>query len=165
MLSKCLSSSDLQLLVRGAEVNARRRQHSNVHARFDEPCQRVLIAMQTDSYIQPHRHSLDPKEETLVALLGLFALVTFCDEGRVAEVVRFGSDKFGGGERIALGVTIPPCVWHTVIALQPGSVLLEVKAGPFDPGLAKELANWAPTEQSPESAEFVKALRELVDRA
>jgi len=39
------------------------------------------------------------------------------------------------------------------------SVLFEAKAGPFDPGAAKEFAGWAPEEGSPEAISYLCWLR------
>lgn len=36
--------------------------------------------------------------------------------------------------------------WYTIVALDPGCVLLDVKTGPFDPDQPKELAPWAPKD-------------------
>jgi cupin fold WbuC family metalloprotein len=48
------------------------------------------------------------------------------------------------GERC--GITIPHGVFHTVLALQPGTVMFESKAGPYRPLEPDELAPWAPAE-------------------
>ena len=40
----------------------------------------------------------------------------------------------------------PMDVWHTVLAKQEISILLEVKEGPFVSDEAKELALWAPQD-------------------
>ena len=45
-----------------------------------------------------------------------------------------------------LGVEIPPQAWHTLLALEPGTVLFEVKEGPYDPATDKRFAPWAPPE-------------------
>jgi hypothetical protein len=52
--------------------------------------------------------------------------------------------------------------WHTVIALEPGCVLLEVKAGPFDPNQPKVLAPWAPEEGSDAAGDYLSRLIERV---
>ncbi len=73
-------------------------------------------------------------------------MVTFDDHGVVTKVLRFGFEKHG--DEMAIGAEVSPITWHTVIALEPGCVLLEVKAGPFDPNQPKDLAPWAPEEGS-----------------
>ncbi len=146
-----------------ATRSPRARQHCNIHQSHNDPCQRLFNAIGMDSYIRPHRHSLDPKAECLVAVIGLFALVTFYDDGSAYEVVRFGTEKYGQVEDLSFGVELPPGTWHTVIALVPDSVLLELKAGPFDPKAAKEPAPWAPEEGSSEAAPYTHRLFCLVN--
>ncbi len=43
---------------------------------------------------------------------------------------------------------MPSHIWNTVVALESNSILLEVKAGPFDPFQPKDLAIWALEENS-----------------
>ncbi|WP_090139135.1 WbuC family cupin fold metalloprotein [Limnohabitans sp. DM1] len=158
---KIFSAAQLNALVTQAEVSARLRQHQNIHKAFDEPCQRLFNAIEPGSYIRPHRHASVPRDELLVAIRGLMALVTFDDEGKVQQVVRFGSEKYGPD--LAVGVELAPQTWHTVVALVPGSVLLEVKAGPFDPAQPKNLADWAPDEGSERVTEYMNELQKSVE--
>ena len=150
-------------LIDQATQSPRARQHRNIHTSYDDPCQRFMNAIGMESYIRPHRHSLDPKTETLIALRGLFALVTFNDDGTIQEVMHFGTEKHTGNdtEGLGIGADIPPGVWHTIIALVPGAVMLELKAGPFNPNAAKEPAPWAPEEGTPEGMAFLDGLRKL----
>lgn len=152
-------------LVSDAAKSPRLRQHRNIHTSYEDPCQRFLNAIGVDSYIRPHRHSLDPKAETLVAVRGLFALVTFDDGGGILEIIRFGTEKYGAPTGLNVGVELPPGTWHTIIALEPDSVLLELKAGPFDPNAAKEPAPWAPEEQTPVGRAYLGELRRKLEQA
>ncbi len=141
-----------------ARGSYRLRQHSNLHQSYDEPCQRLLNALEPGTYIPPHRHSLDPKQETLIALRGEMALMLFGDSGKVTDVIRFGA----GDACACRGVDLPPGAWHTVLALSAGSILFEVKAGPFNPAQAKELAPWAPAEDSPQVPGYLACLQAQV---
>lgn len=145
----------LDRLSAAAVASPRRRQHDNLHAEPAEPCQRLFNAIGEDSYIRPHRHHVDPKAETLLAVRGAFALLLFDETGRVVAVERFGAGAGAG----AVAVELPPGAWHTVIALQPRSVLFETKSGPFDPTRAKELAAWAPDEGSAHAPVYLARLR------
>ncbi len=162
MTLKIFSPEYLGSLIEEAAQSSRARQHRNIHENYEDPCQRFLNAIGMDSYIRPHRHGLDPKAETLVAVRGLFALVTFDDGGEVQEIVRFGTELHGGHAGINVGVDLPPGTWHTIIALVSGSVLLELKAGPFDSKAAKEPAFWAPEEGSDEARIFLERIRGIV---
>lgn len=97
----------------------------------------------------------------MVAVRGKFALITFGENGRPDCVLRFGTELYGRDEPLDVGVEISPGTWHTVVALVQGSVLLEVKAGPFDPAAAKELAAWAPEEGSPSASGYLQELRRV----
>jgi len=151
----------LDSLVEEASRSPRLRQHRNIHTSFEDPCQRFMNAIGMDSYIRPHRHKLDPKAETLVAVRGFFALISFDDSGKVVDVIRFGTERHDQFGALAVGVDTAPGVWHTIIALEPGSVLLELKAGPFRPDAAKEPAPWAPEEQTLEGQQYFSELRTL----
>lgn len=133
------------------------RQHLNIHQSYDEFCQRLFNAIDINSYIRPHRHSRDPKTESLFAIKGIFALVIFDEFGKPLDVVKFGTERFGA--HLASGVELSPGTWHTIIALTEEAVLLEIKAGPFDPGAAKELASWAPEEGSSLAQAYLETLR------
>lgn len=145
--------------MRAASRSERTRQHLNIHQSFEEPCQRLLNAICPDSYIRPHRHALDPKTETLFAVRGTFALILFEDSGAPREVIGFGAG--GRDASTNAGVELAPGAWHTVLALTDGAVLLEVKAGPFVATAAKEFAPWAPGENGPGVAEYMRGLRKL----
>jgi cupin fold WbuC family metalloprotein len=136
------------------------RQNLNIHKNYDDVCQRLFNAIDINSYIRPHRHSRDPKTESLFAMKGMFALVIFDDSGKPINVVKFGTERFDG--HLASGVELLPDTWHTIIALTEGAVLLEIKAGPFDPGAAKELASWAPEEGSSRAQAYLESLRGVV---
>ena len=155
---KIFGSDYLNELSAKALGNPRKRQPRNIHLTSQDPCQRLFNAMEPGSYIRPHRHSSDPRDELLIAVRGSMALVTFDEVGVVSGVLRFSSNKHG--ENWAIGAEVAASTWHTVIALEPGSVLLEVKAGPFDPDQPKDLASWAPEEGSKDSSEY---LRQLTD--
>jgi cupin fold WbuC family metalloprotein len=152
----------LSELVQKARLSIRTRQHLNIHQSFDDPCQRLFNAVGIDSYIRPHRHSLDPKTEDLIAIRGVFALVLFTDGGEIENVVRFGTEKFADGEPLAVGVELPPGVWHAVVALTVDAVLLEMKAGPFVATAAKEPAPWAPEEGTIEAGQYLQSLRAAI---
>ncbi len=147
-----------------ADEATRRRKHRNLHADFQDPCQRLLNAICEDSYIRPHRHRADPKSETIIAIKGSFAAVTFEDDGEILDVIRFGTEHFGGSATMNVGIEVPPGIWHTILSLQPNGIMLELKAGPFDPDAAKELAQWAPAEQTLEGHRYLNHLRNVVEQ-
>ena len=150
----------LAYLANQAKSSKRLRKHKNIHLVYEDPCQRLINAIDINSYIQPHRHSLDPKAETLVALQGLFSLLIFNEAGMVIENTIFGTELYHSLD-INIFVEISAYTWHTVIALKPCSVLLEIKSGPFNPCASKELASWAPLEQAEEAGIYFEELKRI----
>jgi cupin fold WbuC family metalloprotein len=148
-------------LIAQAQGNLRKRQHCNIHESYADPCQRLFNAIEPESYIRPHRHATDPRDELLIAVCGSMVLVTFDEQGVVTEIVRFSERR--NCENFAVGVQVPTGTWHTVIALESGSVLFEVKAGPFDPKQPKDLASWSPVEGSPAALAYFNKLVDLVE--
>lgn len=158
---KVFSADYLDDLVRQASISPRRRQHRNIHADYQDPCQRLFNAIEPDSYLRPHRHGTAQGAETMIAVRGVMKLVIFGNDGKIEGVYVFGAAGAGGvvgAKKVAVGVETPPGRWHTVIAIEAGSVLLEMKAGPFDPSVPKFPAPWAPEEGTPEGEMYLERL-------
>jgi cupin fold WbuC family metalloprotein len=157
---KIFDAQYLDTLTDQAKVSPRLRQHRNVHQSYQDASQRLFNAIEQGSYILPHRHATDPREELLIAVRGVMAIVTFDDHGYVTNVLRFGTARHG--DEVVVGAEVSSSTWHTVIALEPGCVLLEVKAGPFDPKQPKDLAPWAPEEDSAAARDYFDRIVELI---
>ena len=153
---KLISQDYLDELTSQASTNPRLRQHRNLHQSYDDPCQRLLNAIELGSYIQPHRHLSEPRDELLVAVRGLMALIKFDDEGNTTQIARLGTKQFDF-ETFPMAEVLSG-EWHTVVALTAGCILLEIKRGPFDPNQRKDLAHWAPEENTREVSAYLKRL-------
>ena len=75
-------------------------------------------------------------------------MVEFDDSGNITDHMVLDSSN---GEK---GVEFFAGSWHSFISLQEGSVLYEVKAGPYDEKKAKHFAEWSPEEGSKEALLF-----------
>lgn len=159
---KVFSSQYFDDLLSAASQSDRLRAHANVHSSYTDQCQKLFNAIRIDSYIRPHRHSLDPKDECLIAIRGLFGLIEFGEKGSIESITLFGSEKYSQQLSIASGVELPAGVWHTVVSLVDESILFEVKSGPFDPSLAKEFAPWAPEEGAQHAGDFFEKIKQEV---
>lgn len=142
-------------LGRQAAISPRRRQHHNLHTSYGDPCQRLLNFLWHDSYLRPHRHAIDPKVETLIVLQGEMGCVTFDDEGGI-----IGRTRLAAGGRCP-AVIIEPGEWHSIVVLGETALLLETKAGPFDPAAAKEPAPWAIDESAVGAPVYLQSLQRL----
>lgn len=157
MLDHVVNNDFLNNLSRQAKRNPRLRQHYNLHKSYNEPCQKILNAIEPLSYIRPHRHFTDPKGEFFLAIRGRFALVLFDDAGKIARVHKFSCEMPAD----FFAAEIQNDVWHTIISLEPDSILLEVKSGPFDANSPKDFASWAPEENAENCKPYASALRSV----
>jgi cupin fold WbuC family metalloprotein len=151
---------DVQLITRSlfdevagrARQSPRRRMNHNFHAGPADNPHRFLNVLLKDTYIRPHRHLEPPKAETFLVLEGLVAFFQFDDSGRATASYTLGP----GGE--ALGIDVPPGIWHTLTAVTERAICFEVKPGPWDPSSDKEFPGWAPDEEDPRAGAWLKKL-------
>lgn len=137
-----------------ARAAPRGRRNRNFHETDAAACHRLLNAIEPGSYVPPHRH-LDPaKDESIVILRGRLGCVFFDDEGRITRACAL---EPGG----IVGVDIPHGTFHSVLALEPGTVFFEAKAGPYLPLSEFECAPWAPREGNRGAADYCALLLKL----
>jgi cupin fold WbuC family metalloprotein len=143
-----------------AADNPRKREIHCFHQGDDDTLHRMLNAIQPDSYVRPHRHLDPPKAESILILSGSIGVLTFDDDGRPDQAGAIVLSEEGG----VLGADIRAGVWHTFLSLEAGSVVFEVKPGPYYPLSDKHFAPWAPEPDTPDAAEYLLRLRRLFDR-
>lgn len=148
-----LSRARVDEAIAHARTSPRRRVIAPFHRSESELLHRMLNAVQPDSYIRPHRHLDPPKAEAWVVLRGALCFFAFNDDGAVREhiLLRAGGPDFG--------VDLVPGVYHSFIALEPDTVIYEVKSGPYQAASDKSFAPWAPAEGTPEAAAYLQQLR------
>lgn len=129
---KQVPTERLDALVASAQASPRRRLNLNLHETAEDPIQRLANAVEPDSLIRPHCH---PRGwELLFAVRGRFVVLCFDDVGVVTERVVLGGD--------ASFVELAAGQWHALLALDAGSVIFEVKPGPYVPADAAQFAAW-----------------------
>ncbi len=149
---KLFDEALLDGLVSKAKASVRLRANYNAHASLDDPVQRLFIAIEPGSYVQPHRHPEQEKWEFFMVLRGRLAALIFDGQGKVLR-----REELSPGGPVH-GFEIPANSWHSVVALEPGSVFFEIKHGPYMPLSDKDFAVWAPREGDPQGSEFVQWL-------
>lgn len=155
MPAELFDQSLLDQLSRAARANPRLRQNHNLHTSPDDPVQRFFNAIEPGSYVIPHRHLAADKAETLLMLRGRIGLILFDEQGQITATHVLAPTS------ACSGFHLQPGCWHSVIALESGSVFFETKAGPYLPLTAAEHAPWAPAEGMAEAATYEAGLREL----
>jgi len=130
-----------------AMKSPRLRMNYNFHESLDDPINRLINVMEPDTYLRPHRHKNPDKIEIFLILRGKVALFLFDDLGKITDS-RILDPKEG-----AYGGEIPADIWHTLLVLESGTTVYEVKQGPFAPLSPENMASWSP---APEDKEGVK---------
>jgi len=147
----------LDTVVEAARKSARLRMNHNLH-RMDDPIHRLLNAMEPGSYVQPHRHLAAPRTETLTCVRGRGAVLVFDDGGAVTS--RFVLSPSGPD----ILCELPPGAWHSLLALETGTVFFEVKAGPYVAPPASDVASWAPAPNDARAADYLEVMRKAALR-
>lgn len=141
----------LERLIAAARASPRLRMNDNLHA-MPDAIHRLLNATEPGTYVQPHRHARPPKVETLCVLSGRGAILVFDESGRVVERAVLGP---AADCRLA---EVPSGAWHTLIALDPGTVWFEVKSGPYAAAPPEDVASWAPAPGNEAAAGYLAKL-------
>lgn len=137
-------------------ASTRKRINHNFHRLPSDTLQRMLNAMQPGTYLQPHKHENPDKREVFIALTGKFVVIEFDDDGLVTDYMLLEPANKEFAAEVA------ERRYHTIICLEPDSVIYELKDGPYDPADDKNFAPWAPKEGEAGCVDFLnKVLSEL----
>lgn len=127
-----ITQAILDKLTAEAKSSPRLRMNLDLRDSADDQSQRMLNAIEPDSVIPIHRHQ--KTSETVVCLRGRLIEEYYDDLERICtEAIELSSN----GPVVALN--IPAAQWHTVRALESGTVILEVKDGPYEPLSPKDI--------------------------
>lgn len=108
-----------------ATENERLRINFNLHDSLDAPVQRLLNAMEPGTVLPVHRHV--DTAETYILLRGKLKVLMYSASGELTSVQML--DPLQG----VYGINVPAGQWHTVEVLEEGTVIFEVKEGPYRP--------------------------------
>ncbi|TBL75212.1 cupin fold metalloprotein, WbuC family [Obesumbacterium proteus] len=133
---KQITFDDLKQQSAAAASAPRLRAHRNFHPELSDPVQRLAIAMEPGTYIRPHRHP--HTFELLLPLSGRFVILNFDEQGVVTRRVVLGEE--------CVALEMDAGTWHSVLSLDHGGVIFEVKHGGYQPVTEQDSAPWAPAE-------------------
>ena len=116
----------LEELLAAARRNPRLRQGRDMRTSEADSSQRMLNALLPGTVVAVHRHPRSA--ETVVCLRGRLVEEFYDDLERICtEAIELRPD----GPVVALNIPIGQ--WHTVRALESGTVIMEVKDGSYEP--------------------------------
>ena len=116
----------LDKLTEEAKASPRLRMNLDLRNSADDQSQRMLNAIEPGSPLPIHRHQ--KTSETVVCLRGRLVW-EFYDE--LERICTESIELSPNGAVVALN--IPAGQWHTVRALESGSVIIEMKEGAYEP--------------------------------
>ncbi len=148
---KQITQDTLCDLITQAAHSPRLRQNLNIHPAPEDEVQRLAIAMEPGTYVRIHRHP--HTWEMLTALRGRFLVLTYDESGKVTERLWLGAET--------KLLEIPANTWHSVLSLDEGAVIFEVKHGAYQPVQEQDYLPGTP----PEGDERVKATLEWYAKA
>lgn len=124
----------LNELSESALQNSRLRMNFNLHDNLDAKAQRLLNALELGTQLPIHRHL--HTSETYILLRGRINVLFYDDNKHLKERQELCLDlgKYG--------VHIPAGQWHTLEVLEHGTVIFEVKDGPYTPLTSDDIMNF-----------------------
>jgi len=121
-----ITQAILDDLTAKAKVSPRLRMNMDLRNSAEDTSQRMLNAIEPGAPLPIHRHQ--KTSETVVCLRGRLVEEFYDDLERICtERIELSPN----GPVVALN--IPAGQWHTVQALESGTVIMEVKDGPYEP--------------------------------
>ena len=109
-----------------AKASPRLRMNMDLRNSPEDKSQRMLNAIEPGSELPIHRHK--HTSETVVCLRGRLVWEYYDELERICtEAIEVSA----GGP--VCGLNVPAGQWHTVRALESGTVIMEVKDGPYEP--------------------------------
>lgn len=114
-----------------AKGSPRLRMNFNLHDSLDAKAQRLLNALEPGTILPVHRHV--ETAETYMVLRGSIKVLLYNDKKEITAEFLIDPELNQYGLHIAKGQ------WHTLEVLESGTIIFEVKDGPYAPLSEKDI--------------------------
>ena len=153
-----ITQAILDNLTEQAKASPRLRMNLDLRNSPDDKSQRMLNAIEPGSPLPIHRHR--NSSETVVCLRGRL-IEEFYDD--LEWICTDAIELSPNGPAVALNIPIGQ--WHTVKALESGTVILECKDGPFEPLGEEDILEYKAGKIAVDNREkdMVSRLREFIE--
>lgn len=145
-----VGAAEINTLKAAVNASPKRRARINAHPDGDDSLHEMIIAIDSSSYIRPHKHP--GKSEAFHIIEGEVDIVVFDDDGQIERVVELGPP---GGAR-PFYYRMSNAFFHTLIIRSDLLIVHEITNGPFRPG-ASVFADFAPEDSDAAGAEAYQA--------
>lgn len=122
---KLIDNYLLNKITEKARTSLRLRMNYNLHDNLEAKAQRLLNALEPGTILPIHRHP--HTAETYLIIRGRMQVIYYNDQKEETENIILDV-KIGN-----YGIHIPAGQWHTLKVLESGTVIFEVKDGPYIP--------------------------------
>ena len=130
-----ITQAILDKLTEQAKASPRLRMNLDLRNSAEDKSQRMLNAIEPGSPLPIHRHQ--KTSETVVCIRGRLVEEYYDELDRICtEAIELSPN----GPVVA--VNIPDGQWHTVRALESGTVIMEVKDGAYEPIGPEDILEW-----------------------
>jgi len=130
-----ITQAILDDLTEQAKASPRLRMNLDLRNSAEDKSQRMLNAIEPGSPLPIHRHQ--KTSETVVCIRGRLVEEYYDELERICtEAIELSPN----GPVVA--VNIPAGQWHTVRALESGTVIMEVKDGAYEPIGPEDILEW-----------------------
>jgi cupin fold WbuC family metalloprotein len=149
---KRLDRKSIDCIASQARQSPRLRQNYNFHDSA-ERVQRFINILQPGTYVRPHRHCRDRGVngfEFFLVCQGALGMIVMSDRGEIVatELVSAGGKVWA--------IELPEATYHTIVALTPDTMILELKEGPYDSSTDKEFLDEFPAEGTNAAKQLVR---------
>lgn len=126
-----LDTKFLDELTEKAKESPRLRMNYNLHDSLDSKAQRLFNGLEPGTDLPVHRHV--ETSETYILIRGALRVSLLDDNKNVIESAELNLNKG------VFGFQIPANTWHKVEVMESGTVIFEVKDGPYTPLTEKDI--------------------------
>lgn len=144
-----ITQTILDKLTAEAKASPRLRMNLDLRNSSEDKSQRMLNAIEPGSVVPIHRHR--ETSETVVCLRGKFVEEYYDDLERMCtDAIQVQP----GGPVVA--INIPAGQWHTIRSLESGTVIMEIKEGPYKPIGPEDILSDPSTELTARLRRFIE---------
>lgn len=124
---KIIGKNIISKVHKQAVESPRLRMNFNIHETMEEDVHKLLNSLQPGTIMPIHRHLHPAKKETFVLLEGSLEVLKYNDDKSIADRYLMNHET---GNIIC---EIMPEEWHSFNVLEPNTLILEIKKGPYVP--------------------------------
>lgn len=147
---KTLKNEQIQEQIAVSNASPNKRSAFPWDKKFSAEAIQFIHCLSPDTYIQPYKFTDQEQCKLIIHLMGDFEMLLFDDTGILVKRIILANHNYKV-------IELPPDTYHSFIALKP-CAYIEINKHPNNPETHRTYADWAVTEDSVESVEYLQQL-------